>query len=632
MPYCLPRYALPVVHLLVLLAVAACVARPPAAFAQSSQEEDSVQTRRFQLADSYLRAGQYERAIALLEDLYADAPDTHVFYTKLKEAYESVKRYEDAIALVEERFGEHPVPAQYSEKARLLYLDGDEDAAFRTWEQALSAAPDQASTYRVVYQALVNARRFERAIDVLERGRERLDAPDAFRTDLAYLYSLNGQHGAAIEEYLALLAENEQRLGFVRRRLNTFIEQDDALAASIAAADSIARAEPTNLAYRELLGWLYMEGERYREAFDVYRAIDRLQQENGRRLLAFAHQAADAQVYDVALDAYNEILDRYPDAPVAPEAWHSLGDMHRRWAASTGERAFDDAGRRTEAPHYEAAAEAYRTFLEEHPGRDAYPSVLQKLGRLQQDVFLKLDDAEATLQEVVRRYPDSEAADEARYDLGRIALMRGNLGKARLAFSRLAEQVRTGDLAERARYELALLHFYRGEFAAARERLRRINTNTDTDVANDAIELKVLLIQNQGPDSLNTPLRHYAEARLLQRQRHYDEALALLDTLRTAHAQHGLADEAHFLRATLLREQGRIEPAVETFVAIPERFPQSPLADRSLFEAARTQEQALDDTGAALDTYSRLLEAYPSSLLAAKARERIRALQRSTRS
>lgn len=590
-------------------------------------DADSMQVQRFRLADSYLRAGQHDRAIALLEDLYAESPSTHAFYDKLKEAYESVKRYDDAIALVEDRTGDAPSPVHLSEKARLLYLKGDEEAAFTTWDDAVDAAPEQQTTYRVVYQALADARRFDRAIDILERGREQLNAPDAFRIQIAYLYSLTGEHTAAINEYLALLDENEGRLGFVQSRLNTFIEQDDALTASIDAVESAVREVPMNLAYRELLAWLHMEAQQYRNAFDVYRAIDRLQQENGRGLLSFAHQAADAEAYDVALDAYDELLTRYPDSPVAPEAQHSLGDMHRRWAETSGERLTAARDSLEARPHYQAAAEAYRTYLDTYPNRDAVPTVLLKLGRLQQDVFLDLDAAAPTLRTVADEYPDSDAADEARYDLGRLALMRGDFSEARLAFSRLVEQLRTGDLADRARYELALLHFYQGEFETTLTRLRNVNTNTSSDVANDAIELKVLLLQNRGPDSLDTPLRHYATARLEHRQRAFNPSLATIDTLLTTYGDHPLADEARFLRARVLRDQGRPEAALTAFTELPQLFPQSPLADRSLYQAAQLQEQSLDQRGAALDTYTQLLERYPSSLLADKARARIRALE-----
>jgi tetratricopeptide (TPR) repeat protein len=595
-------------------------------------EADSMQVRRFQLADSYLRAGQTDRAITLLEDLYAENPDTYAFYSKLKEAYESVKRYDDAVALVDERLAQDRTAVRLSEKARLTYLSGDEEAAFATWDEALATAPDQATTYRIVYQALVDARRFERAIDVLEQGRTQLGQSDEFRIQIAYLYSLTGQHTAAINEYLALLSDNERRLGFVRSRLSTFIQQDDALSASIEGVETAVRTNPMNLAYRELLAWLHMEAEDYRAAFDVYRAIDRLQQESGRRLLGFARQAADAEAYGVALDAYDELLSRYPDAPVTPEARHSLGDMHRRWAETTGERVFDDRGNRITAPHYEAAVDAYRTYLQEYPDREAYPVVLRKLGRLQQDVFLRLNEAESALREVVNRYPESEAADEARYDLGRLALMRNNLDDARLTFSRLVERLRTGDLAEQARYELALLQFYEGSFETAMARIRSTNTNTSTDVANDAIELKVLILQNKGPDSLNTPLRHFAEARLEHRQRRFNQALATLDTLLTVYGQHALNDEARFLRASVLRDQGRADSAEVAFAELSMLFPQSPLADRSLFEAARLQEEALGDPASALKTYTKILEQYPSSLLAARARERIRALQANTSS
>lgn len=606
-----------------LITIALLLAAPPAL----AQQPDSTQLRRFRLADSYLRAGQHERAIIMLEDLHAESPDTYAFYNKLKQAYEEVKRYDDAIKLVEQRMGQARTPARMSEKARLLYLKGDEEAAFNTWDEALTLAPNKQTTYRVVYGALVDIRRFDRAIDVLERGRETIGAPHAFQTEIAYLYSLNGQHTKAMKEYLNLLEDNQRRLSFVRSRLSAFITQDDALQASIKAINAAVREHPLNQAYRELLAWLYMEDEQYAKAFDVYRAIDRLAEENGRRLLTFAQQAADARAFEAALGAYQEILDRYPNSPAAPEAQRGLGGVHRAWANAIDERVFDDEGNRIEAPHYEAAAEAYRTYLQRYPERSAYPLVLRTLGRLQQDVFLKLGEAEATLQKVVEHYPNSQAADEARYDLGRIALMRDNLSEARLTFQRLVDELRTGDLAEQARYELALLHFYQGEFDAALTRAEATNANTSTDVANDAIGLKVLLLQNKGPDSLNTPLKTYARAKLLQRQRRYDSALHALDTLMTTYGGHPLTDEARFLRAQILRDQHRAEAAMEAFAEIPLMHPRSPLADRSLFAAAEIQANMLHDAEGALKLYTRLLEKYPNSLLTSKARDRIRTLQ-----
>ncbi len=592
-----------------------------------NQDIDSTQVARYQLADSFLRAGQYDRAITLLEDLYASSSGNYTFYDKLKEAYEGVKRYDDAIDLVNDRLEGDRSPPLLSDLARLFYLKDEEDRAYATWEEAIDTAPENPNSYRIVYQSLLDVRQFDRAIDVLERAREATGHGDAFRVDLAYLYSLTGRHEEAMVEYLAVLSANDRQLGFVRSRLSRFIEQEEALRASIAATERAVRQEPLNHAFRELLGWLYIEVESYKHAFDAYRAIDRLQKEDGKVLFRFAQMAADAAAYDVASEAFQEILTRYPNAPSAPQALAGYGEMHERWANKSGEHAVDDQGGRTEAPHYEAALDTYQRFLQEHPSHPLYPDVLRWIGRLQQDVFSDLDSAEKTLQEVVSRYPETNAANEAEFDLGRTALMRGKLDEARLRFSRIEERLHTGELAEEARYRLAQLHFFAGEFDAAQTIVDVIDVNTSTDVSNDAIELKLLLMENRGPDSLNTPLESFARAMLYHEQRRPQVALDTLESVLAKYPEHALADDVRFLRANVLRQIGRSAEARDAFAELPLIHPQSHLADRALFSAAEIEERELGADDAAISLYARLLAEYPGSLLASQARERIRALR-----
>ena len=622
--------------MLLSLGALLALAAPPSGLAQTARPapdagSDSTQVQRFRLADAYFRAGQFDRAITLLEDLYAAEPQTYAFYEKLKQAYENVKRYDDAIRLVEARMAGTSNPVLLAEKASLLYLKGDEEAASRTWDEALATGPESAGVYRAVYQSMVQQRLFGEAADVLQRGREALDDERLFGRDLAYLYSLTGEHERAMEEYLALLDEDERQLSFVQNRLARFTEGGgDVLEESVRATERAVRRRPLNRAYRELLAWLHLEGEDYRAAYDVYRAVDRLEKEEGRVLFGFAQLAADADAYAVALDAYDEILRRYPDSPAAPEALYGLAKMHERWGEGAGETALSPAGDRVPAPHYEQALATYRQFLQTYPTHPYYPDVLRSIGRLQLDVFLQLGQAESTLREVVSRYARSPAAERAAYDLGRIALLRGDLDAARLAFSRLEEELRLGELAEQARYELALLHFYRGEFEAALSLARALNENTSTDIANDAIELKVLIAENRGPDSLSAPLGRYARARLLLRQQRPQAALDTLDVLLDQSGAHALADDVRFLRADALRRSRQTEAALAAFQEFPLIHPQSYLADQTLFLAAEIQEEELNDADAAITTYTQLLTDYPGSLFAQEARARIRRLRGDT--
>ena len=593
----------------------------------NSAAVDSSLAARYSLADSYLRVGQFDRAIALLEDLYDTSPETYVFYDRLKQAYEGVKRYDDAIALMDDQLTYFPGSLHLlTEKARLIYLKGDEQGALAAWDDAL-AASDDPNRFRAVSNAMVDVRLLDAASATLVRGRTTAGDSTLYQSELAYLYNLTGQHGQAADEYLSLLASDPQRLSFVRNRLSRFVEQQGALRATIAAAERAVRRDPLNRAYRELLGWLYMENDTYAKAFDTYRAIDRLEGEDGRVLFEFAQRAADARAYDAAGAAYDEILTRYPDTPMAPEALLGRGEMHQRWAETSFEQALDARGRRLKAPHFTAALATYRAFLERYPTHAYYPEVLRRIARLQQDVFFDLDAAQATLTDITQRYPNSTTANDARYDLGRLALSRGDLDEAGLLFARLVDDLRLGELAELARYEQALIHFYKGEFEAASTLATVLDENTSTDVANDAIRLKVLIATNKGPDSLNTPLHRYAEAALQQRQRRPDDALVVLDSLLSMYGQHPLADEVRFLRAQALRDGGDPEAAIQAFAELPLVHPDSPFADRSLFEAASLQWSALGDAESAMETYTRLLTTYPGSLLASDARAAIRRLR-----
>jgi tetratricopeptide (TPR) repeat protein len=587
-----------------------------------AQQPDSAQLKQFQRANEYVRAGQTERAIKLLEDLYAESPKNTAFYRKLKEAYENVKQYDDALRLVNERMETSPTVSLLSQKARLLYLKGEVEQANETWDRAIRQAPNRVQTYQRVYRTLVDLRHFRKAISVLEEGRATLDRPNAFRTELAQLFGLDGQFEEAMQEYTELLAEAPQRVSFVQTRLQTFVEQGQGIEASIRVLQETIEDSPLNPAYRQLLAWLHMEQNDYEAAYDVYRALDRLQEREGTVLFNFAQKAADAQKYDVATLACEAILERYPNADVAPTAQKTLGDLYRKWADTdtNGLAPKEDSSR------YDQARAAYETFLQSYPGHPNYPTGLLRLGTLHLDAYHALDEAESALEQLVTNHTQADVAEEGQYHLARIALLRGSLDRARVLFSRLADNAQESDLADRARYELGRLHFYRGEFDAAMARAKATSQNLAADVANDAIELKTLLQENRGPDSLDTALKTLARARLHTRQRAHEEALATLDTLLASHTRHPLADNARFEQGTIHLARRDTSAALEAFWAVPERHPRSPYADRSLFRAGQLLE-ASGQSAEAVDAYNRLLTEYPTSLLAGDARGRLRTLR-----
>ena len=593
----------------------------------TAQQSEADMTARFQLADSYLRSGQYDRAIPLLQDLYREDPASHVFFVKLKQGFENTKRYEEAIALIDSRIAhEGPTPVLLAEKGRFYFLDNQEDRALLTWSEAVETDSQRTGTYLVVYNAMVQSRLYVEAIALLVAGRESMDNETLFRKELGRLYGLTSQPELAMKEYLGLIKADPRQLGVVKSRIAQFSSRLTLVRKSIKVVEDAVRDEPLNRQYRELLAWFYLEGDMYAEALDVNRAIDRMENEEGRVLFGFASRALSADEYKVALSAYDEILSRYPDAVVTPEALRGKGEAYETWAKKSAEK----GGRRSASDtinRFRKASEAYHKFLAKYPGNGNVPYVMLRLAGIEADVFDEPDSARVRLTRIIEQHPGHPAADNASFQIGRMHLLAGELNEAFLSFSRLEQNLRIGELAEDARFELARIHFYRGDFESAQSLVEALKENTSTDIANDAIELKLLLIENKGPDSLNTPLTKFASAQLLERQRKYLEALSVANDILAEYSNHPIADDTRFLRAAALSKLDRPEEAVQAFEQIPLMHPQSFLVDRSLFSAGEIYELHFEDVDKAVEMYSKIVNEHPGSLLVSEARTRIRLLR-----
>ncbi|MDT0631594.1 tetratricopeptide repeat protein [Rubrivirga sp. S365] len=586
------------------------------------------------LALQLLANGRTGEAIPLLEDLVAAEPDALPAWLKLKEAYATARRFDDVLALVDGRIARvGPAPDLLAARGASLYRAGRGGEAEAAWQSALAAAPDEAQTYRTVASALADLRLFVRAAEVLDAGREALGDDDLFRLERAHLYGLGLDYAAAADLYLDLLADEPEYAPAVRSRLTRLLDGDGAPAVFAAAVDAAIARDPLNRAYRELASWLALERGDYDAALDAVRALDRLEGEEGRTLVAFAEQAEAAGAGPAAGAALDEALRRYPNGPVAADA---LLARARRWDADARDVPRSDGAAPT--PAADSARAAYAQFLDRHPARPDAPAAALALANLLRDRFRDYEGAEARLA-VAARSRDEAVASAARLALGEVAVRRGDLDAARARFSDVDEGVRVGPVAEQARYELALIDFYEGLVFSALARVEALDENTAADASNDAIALRVTLgetlNQDEPPEADLARLRTYARAALAFRRGLADEALATLDSLDASAPPSSpgadvLGDESLYLRASVLRRAGRAADAVDALDRLAEAYPLSFFRDRALRVQAQALETDLGDRGGAAARWERLLELFPGSLYAPEARLELRRLRAET--
>ena len=617
-------------RILILLAVTTAAAG--SAFAQrqdvrvtrpTSPREgmDSSTSARYQLASEYMRGGQFERAIALLEDLYKEHPANPVFFQRLKEAYENVKRYEDAIDLIDEMLaaGTQDRPTLRVDQARLFFLAGQIDEANARWNAVLEASRGAESTYRLVYNSMLKVRLLDQAIEVLLRGRQENMHGLIFQPELAHLYGLTGQHEAAMQEYLGLLEISARQINYVRGRLSRVVEQDGALEAAIAVTGRHVAENPANPSTRDLLSWLYTEAGNYEAAYTHIVALDQLNGSDGQAIYQFAHRAAEGGDFAIARVAFEAVQAEHPDTPLAADAQLGIGRMRELQAASVG--------RADSRAHFEAAITSYEAFLATHPDHADAADAMVRLGTLYQDELQDLEKAGELFAAVERRFAGQAVAQHARLKLGRLALEQGDMEVASDFFIRLASEIPVTAFVANARLEIALMHFYQGDFELADQALAILSEETQEEVANNALSLRLLILENPAQDSVRTALRAYALTAMKLRQRREAEVITGADDLLSKWGQHPIADDMRFLRAQAFRQADQVHDALAAFGELPLLHPESPYADRSLFIYAQILELDLQEPSAAADAYTELLTRYPGSLYVNEAREKIRTLR-----
>ncbi len=587
-----------------------------------TSEEEQLEgnaASRYQLALGYLRGMQFDRAIAVLRELRDEYPEHKIFFDKLKEAYTSTKQYQEAILLLDEeiaRSEENQKLPLAAERAQLLYLSGDEPAALDSWYSLVESASETETAYRIAYNSMVGVRLLVQATDLLKQGRQVIGNKNLFHAELAYLYSLTGQHEFATQEYLDLLALNPRQLNYVRGRLGRDMQQEGALEVAVRVTQERVLAQPDLLQLRDLLAWLYEESGDFEQAYREITAMEEDHGSSGQGIYEFALRAAEAGAFTVAGSAFQAVLETHPEEDIFVQARLGIADMYRLQA----ERADQSPG------DYQKSLEAYERFLMDFPGHPQVPMVMAQIAAMHQDVFRNRDVARVILQQLATHYMNSPIGEQAQFDLGRLAIDEGNLDQAAIIFAQLSART-SGELFARSKFEEAMIHFYTGDFMDAQSTLRDIRDETDKETANDAIALRVLLLESPQPDSTNQALLSYAQALLLLRQQKANETVLITQDILTQWGAHPIADEARFLRAEAFLLNGQSEDALIAFGEFPLIHPESPLRDRSLFHYAEILETIQGDTAGALQAYTDLLTQYPGSLLVDKVRERIRVLR-----
>jgi len=574
------------------------------------------------LAMQYYENREYEKALELFRDLYNQQP-THFSYTYYLYCLIALKDYTEAEKLIRSKLKNEPGAFRYEVDLGYLFLLMNKvDKANKQFEDIINKmAPGKAAVLEIA-NAFTSRQQFEYAIKTYLKGRELLRNTEPFHMELARTYELTGNYSGMIDAYLDMLEYDPSKLEFVQGRLQNTLSRDiddkigDALRAALLTRN---QRNPDNRYYAEMLMWFSIQRQDFSFALIQARSLDMRFNEGGMMVFSIGNLSLANGEYSVAIDAFSYILNIGPMHPYYTESL--TGSLRAKYLSVTN--AYSNPYK-----NLVSLKQEYISALDEL-GKNARTIYLMRdLAHLQAFYLDQLDEALDLLEFAVTipGAPEKVKA-EIKLELGDVYLFSGEVWEASLLYSQVEKVFKSEPIGHEAKFRNARLSYFIGEFDWAKAQLDVLKAATSKLIANDAMQLSLLIGDNLDPDSTYHGLSYFARADLLIYRGKDDLALITLDSIRMLGLYHPLDDNVLYRKAEISIRRQDYQAADSLLARIVSDYPYDILADNALFKRAELRAEAMNDTETAMQLYQQMMLNYPGSLFTTEARKRFRHLR-----
>ena len=601
-------------NILVLSLMALFLLRPASTVAQQSQE---------QMAAYYYDNGEFQQAAQLYESLYKNTTN-RFYYQRLYATYLQLGEFKDATKLAEKRLKSHPKElALYVDQGNAYLVQKQDKKALKYFDRAIEAITSDLSNIPDLAMSFVNIGRPDYAVLAYRTVRTKTRNNQLYFNELVGVYQAMGDYAAMTQEYFNLLDQSPGIMPSVQVSMQKAMLEapDNRLADGIKQAlVQRVREHPDNQTYLEMMIWFSIQQKDFSFALTQAQAVDARFPDKGiEQLFRVAQIAYRNEAYDVAADAYRLLQRKGPESPRYFDS--RVGELEVEFARINHNYSIDNKDFMSLKGRYEETIAELGKNERTVPLMRNYATLMAYHGGDAQAAVSMLDD----VLEIPRLKPSIR--DAVKLELGDLLLFAGSVWDASLLYMQVEKANKNDLLGAQAKFKNAKLSYYNHDFEWANSQLKVLRSSTSKLVANDAMELSLLISDNMEDDSTYGMLEFFADADLMLYQNKLDSAWNGFDAISRSVLSHPLFDEVLMRKAQIRMKQARYTEADSLLQRLVDFYPEDITADDALMLRAELNEERLDNPITARECYEKLLVDYPTSLYVDRARKRYNALK-----
>jgi outer membrane protein assembly factor BamD (BamD/ComL family) len=582
--------------------------------------------KEIQIANEYLLKGDKKKALDFYHDLIKKDINIPFIHNNYLDVMLDQGLFEEAQNYLKKISKKDPENIQYQLDAGLVYVrSGNLTKADKYFKDLIEENKDNVQKVKLISEYLSSRTLNNYATQCLLTCREYLKNPYLFCLELAMLYRLQGQRDKMVQEYLNYVTQNAGNIQYVKNVMQALLTKPDELESLEKLLYERVQQQPDIEVYADLLIWVTMQQKNFNAAFIQARAYDKRYKKDGEKCMEVARVALDNDDYNNAGKIYRYIIREFSSGSNFQQA--QLGLIRTREA-----RIRNTFPVQTDSVNILIAD--YKKFIRQYPENNNALEASRNEALLFANYLDRKDSAIQILNKLIANPRTSfYLKSKAKLDLGDIYLTKGESWESTLLYSQVEKTQKENPLGYEAKLKNAKLSYFKGDFMLAQEHLDILKEATTREIANDAMDLSMLIKENIAFDSAGEALKDFSSIELSLFQNKTDEALKKIEMLKqgkndsAAFSNQTILDDVYWLEANIRLKKGEFQKALELLQNIIEQYGNDILADDAYFLQGEIYERHLKDSARAMEIYREFLNKYPGSVYAAEARKRFRMLR-----
>lgn len=574
-------------------------------FASFSQNEE--------LAKDYFDRGEFQKALISYQKLYEEKKGNINYFMRIVEIHQQLEQLDIAEQLLLDMSSKSQNPQHLVDLGYNYHLKNDEEKAQDYYNQALLKIDENPIygyyvAYRFETHALIDlaAKAYERSMEL---------RPEAnYHIQLARIYGEQGEIEKMFSSYVNFVEKNNSFANQVKRYFNDYISEssEDENNAILRKVLLKKIQEQPDVIWNQLLSWLYVQQRDYAKAFAQEKAIYKREQESLRGIIDLANLTLEEDMPEISADILMYLIETAIDIETIVDSHKNLLELQTKHATKE---------------EYKVIDQNYNNVINEFENNPEIVDIKVSYAHFKAFYLNNPDEAIAYLKTALEAKFNRFQLAKIKLELGDILVFQEKFNEALIYYSQIQTSLKNSTISQEARFKVAKASYYKGDFKWAEAQLKILKASTSQLIANDALDLKLLISDNKFEDSTQTALKLYAKADLYAYQNKTDEAISLLDKILENHKTESIIDQALYKQGKLYEGKKDYLKAEANYKAIIDNYREDILADDAYYALAELYVNVLNKPEEAQALYEKIIFNHADSIFFVEARKKFRALR-----